>query len=141
MEFLAVNIAWQPQTGLHVGAPGIEVQIVFVLKCFQRKTNCRGIGPTNAYDGVVLIFDPDLPDKAGAPRVRRRGHLETNASHLAQELSLWIIELIVRLIELPSVDVNHLQESGGFEGPHQRTLFTIAGHRVNFDSPPKIRLA
>src|SRR5258706_14147426 len=70
VELLAVNIPWQSQPGFHVGAPGIEVHVVFVFKAFPREMNCRSIGPADMHDRKILILDPDPPDKADAPSVR-----------------------------------------------------------------------
>src|ERR1700674_287711 len=102
--------------------------------------HCRGIPSVDPHDGEVLILHPDSPGKADALNFRRRRHIKNEASYLAQELPPPILKPIVSLVELPAIDVNHLQESSRIKCPHERAFLAVLSHRVNFESPSKICL-
>jgi CHASE3 domain-containing protein len=99
------------------------------------------IPEADVHDGKVLILDPDPPDKPGSANFRRWSYIKNDAPHLAQKLSPRIFETVVKLVELPSVDVNHLQKAGWFKGPQERAFLAALRHCVNFQSPSKICLS
>src|SRR5216684_4987194 len=100
----------------------------------------RRVPTVDSHHSEVLIFDPDPPGEAGAPHFRRRGHVKNKAPDLAQKLSSRIHEAVMRLVELPAIDVNHLQESRRIERPHPGAFPAALRHRVNFEPPSKICL-
>src|SRR5580693_4369427 len=46
----------------------------------------------------------------------------------------------MNLVEGPAIDKNHLQKSGGLEGPHPCAFLFDIGHRVHLKPPSKISL-
>src|SRR5580704_204824 len=140
-QLLAEHVAWHPQTGLHVGAPRVEVQVVFVLKSFQRKVIRLRVSSIDSDNCIILIFHPNSSDKARTANFWSRRHLKNKAPHLAQELPSFILELVMGFVECPPIDKNHLQEPSRLEGPQQRGLFFVVRHRVDFEPSLRICLA
>src|SRR5579883_11538 len=126
--FLRVDEGRQPQAGLHVGAPAIEVEIPACVAV-------AGVGAVEANDVEVLIFHPDAAEEAAAVVLFERGHVENEAANFAQEFAANVVELIVRTVEAVGVEEDHLQEAVGEElhgeaeeiSDGHEDLFALAG--------------
>src|SRR5262249_35857092 len=54
--FLAVDVCGEPDAGAEVDAPAVEMEILLSQEARQ-----RAVGPVEAHDRVIAVFDPDSP--------------------------------------------------------------------------------
>src|ERR1700694_5378220 len=100
----------------------------------------RRVSAVDPHHVEALIFHPDSADESRAANFRRWRYIKNIAPHFAEKFPPGIAEVVMGPIELPSIDKNHLQESGWFKGPQQRNLPPPFNPRLNFEPTSKICL-
>src|SRR5882672_6151958 len=69
------------------------------------------VGAIEAHDVVVLIFNPDAPQEAALAGLFLRSYVEHQATHFAEKLAPYVVELVVLFVEAVRVNEDHLQET------------------------------
>ena len=83
IEFLAVDVAGEPEAGFHVAAPRIKMQVVVILECFPGKIHGRSVLAIEPHDERVLVFHPHAADETRTPGLPRGRDIENVAAYLA----------------------------------------------------------
>jgi hypothetical protein len=109
------------------------VQVVFVFERSQGEAHSGSVNSADVHDVEVLILHPEAAPESRSAYFLRRSYIKNKTAHFSQELLSDIVELVMGLVELPSVDINHLQESRGVIRPSQGTLLPALDGRMNFE--------
>src|SRR5580658_4157363 len=100
----AVDERRQPQAGLYVGTPAIEVEK-------PARVSVTAVCSIEAHYVEILIFHPDAAQETSTIVLFRRRHVEHQTAHLTEEFAANVIEFVVLLVEAVRVNKDHLQEA------------------------------
>src|SRR5712691_12568846 len=100
----AVHERGQPQAGLGIGTPAVEVEVPACVAV-------SAIRSVEAHDVEILVLDPNTAEKAALAGARLRGNVKDQAAHFSEEFAVHPLEFVVLLIEAVGIDKNHLQEA------------------------------
>ncbi len=106
LGFFDIDGHRQPDAGLHVHAPAVEVEVVFrgIL------VGGRGKGAVEANDVGILILDPDTAIEP--PHARNLGvNVENPGAHRTQELPPHVAEYVMLLVKSRGVEKHHFGET------------------------------
>ena len=87
------DVRRQPQAGLQIQAPAIEMQVVAVA-------GTRRIGTVEADDVVFAVFNPDPAQEASAG-IALGLNVDHDATHFPEKLLPHKFEVVVLLLESP----------------------------------------
>src|SRR5271154_3243045 len=104
--FFAVDERGNPQSGLHVGAPAIEVEK-------EGGMAAAAVSAVEANHVEILILYPNASQKAALAGFILGRDVEHQAAHFAKKLATHIIEFIVLFVQSTGIDKNHLQKAIG----------------------------
>ena len=82
----------QPQPWLHVHPPAIKVEVIVAAAL-------RLVGSIDADDIVVVVLDPDAPDKVSPLNFLVRNNVEDQRAHVSQEFLPLILKIVILLVE------------------------------------------
>ena len=98
--FLAVDVGRQPDTGLQVRPPAIEMQVVFV-------TGVLSVDTVEPDDVEIPILYPDAPCEQSLACFFTRANIYNNAANFAEEFLPHVLEVVAALLEV-SINERHL---------------------------------
>ncbi len=102
--FFTVHERGDPQAGLRVGAPAIEMEV-------PTGAPAAAISAVETHDMIILILYPDASQETALARFRVRSNVEHQAAHFTQEFAAHVLKFVVLLVEAVGIDENHLQET------------------------------
>ena len=106
VAFFAVNVGRDPITRDQVQPPTIHVEEVGV----PRSGSIRPVKPN---DVEVLVLHPDPAQEAAPARILFGRHVENQATHIAKEFTVNVVEFVVLPVKVRPVGIHHPGKAHG----------------------------